>query len=140
MRGGAACALIVLLSQSGCAAILRGSTQPVEFRSEPPGAQVAVQSKKGDLTCSTPCTLKVPRSVTPASYTIELPGREPVSEELIPVEEWNAKWLLPVVFDSLLIVPGIIDLTSECLWNWPTGVRATLPESGQGAPRVKVDR
>ena len=60
--------LVLLLALlPGCATIVRGTTEPVRFSSEPPGALVSVG---GGQSCTTPCTLTFKRnSSLLAQYT-----------------------------------------------------------------------
>lgn len=54
---------------SGCATATRGSTEMVSFVSDPAGAKMTTST---GLTCTTPCTLEVPRSDTfTATFALE---------------------------------------------------------------------
>lgn len=60
-------ALVCLFFLSGCATIVRGTTEPVRFSSDPPGALVKVG---GGQSCATPCTLTFKRNASLlAQYT-----------------------------------------------------------------------
>jgi hypothetical protein len=67
--GTALCGALML---SGCATITRGTTNNVQFLSEPAGAEV---STTVGLSCVTPCTLAVPRKDA-FSATFRLDGHE----------------------------------------------------------------
>jgi hypothetical protein len=125
------------LITSGCCTFFRGVTQPVVFYSDPAGAQVEIESGPK---CQTPCYMNVRRSNTPPSYVVTMQGRETFSAELIPAQEGNALWLFPIVFDGLLVVPGIVDLATYTLWNYPREVSVVLPPEGQGTARAVVKR
>jgi hypothetical protein len=86
--------------------LLRGTTQPVAFDSEPPGAVVAVTDGPQ---CTTPCTLVLKRAIVPPSYVVTLDGREGFSGELIPVRNRNPISFPSPRVDGLLIVPGRLD-------------------------------
>jgi len=54
---GSICALILVLSCTGCATMFSGKTQEVSFKSKPQGAEVMV----GAQTCVTPCKMQIPK-------------------------------------------------------------------------------
>ena len=86
---------ILLLSfLSGCATVVRGTTEPVRFSSEPPGALVSVG---GGQACTTPCTLTFKRnSSLLAQYTKDGCENGTVS-------------LYPTMSGSGVILGGVID-------------------------------
>lgn len=60
-------AFVVFSMFSGCVTIFRGTTEPVRFSSDPPGALVSVG---GGQSCTTPCTLTFKRNASLlAQYT-----------------------------------------------------------------------
>lgn len=72
MRASAAAAAIILLG--GCATISHGTTQSLDVRSQPAGADVRTSIGVG---CITPCTLTLKRK-TGFIATIRKPGYQPV--------------------------------------------------------------
>lgn len=71
----AACALVSMASGlGGCATVLNGTSQPVEFQSDPSGATVRLVN---GLTCETPCQYSMKRG-DDSSVTFTLAGYEPV--------------------------------------------------------------
>ena len=55
------CIIVISSFSYGCATIVRGTTEPVRFTSEPPGAMVSVG---GGQSCETPCTLTFKRNAS----------------------------------------------------------------------------
>ncbi len=69
--------LLSLIFFSGCVTIFRGTTEPVRFASEPPGALVSIGSGQS---CTTPCTLTLKRNASLlAQFTLEGYENEAVS-------------------------------------------------------------
>lgn len=69
------CAIVSMGSGlGGCATILNGTSQPVEFQSDPAGATIRLAS---GLTCQTPCQYSMKRG-DDSMVTITLAGYEPV--------------------------------------------------------------
>lgn len=66
-------ALPVVVLASGCASIIRGTSQDFSVQSTPPGAQATLSTGE---TCVTPCTLRRTRK-EPFSVTVALDGYQP---------------------------------------------------------------
>ena len=140
--------LLVLLVAPGCVLAIKGSSAPVAFTSEPSGATVALdheqrptrRGKPEVSSCVTPCELRVRRSEVPTGYNATLAGHEPFNGEMVQAEDWNAALLLPSIFDGLLIIPGLIDISERVGWDPPKSVHLVLPPVGAGAPRAVVAR
>jgi hypothetical protein len=132
----------VIVSLSGCAILIRGAHVPVQFASDPPGAEVKVDTGKKPTTCTAPCTLDLARSRTPLSYSVTMNGYEPYTAELIPSPDDTQIWYLwPVaVVDGLMVVPGLIDIACAVGMDWPTAVHVMLPPEGHGGARAVVTR
>ncbi|MGZ8361061.1 MAG: hypothetical protein ACXWUX_11130 [Allosphingosinicella sp.] len=70
-----ACALISMGSGlGGCATVLNGTSQPVEFQSDPTGATIRLAN---GLSCETPCEYSMKRG-DDSMVTFTLAGYEPV--------------------------------------------------------------
>lgn len=59
MKGILVLSGLSMMLLAGCVTIFRGTTEPVRFSSEPPGALVSVG---GGQSCTTPCTLTFKRN------------------------------------------------------------------------------
>ncbi|MBN1950303.1 MAG: PEGA domain-containing protein [Bacteroidales bacterium] len=66
-------AVIISLMLSGCATIFTGTTDKIKFNTEPAGATVYID---GIEQCTTPCTVKVHRSVNDKEALFKLDGYE----------------------------------------------------------------
>lgn len=80
MSGRVIVAAFVAMSVSACGSIIRGTSEPVAFVSDPPGARVTTD--KGYACPVTPCTLQVERSDEFVA-TFEKDGYRP---EIVPVK------------------------------------------------------
>jgi len=70
-----ACAIVSMGSGlGGCATVLNGTSQPVEFQSDPGGATIRLAN---GLTCETPCQYSMKRG-DDSMATFTLAGHEPV--------------------------------------------------------------
>ncbi len=130
---------VMALVLSGCATMVRGTSQRIEMTSDPPGATVEFRG----VSCVTPCTLEAERSSRPAMVRFTLDGREQYFGEIAPnrLTVADDPGLLPVAFVSgLLIVPGIVDLSSNTLYDRPENIHAFLPEKGHGGAMLDVKR
>ncbi|MEM6413674.1 MAG: hypothetical protein AAF720_03355 [Pseudomonadota bacterium] len=83
---------ITVLSLPACATNIVGGTETATFQSRPPGAEVMLHSATNKAveskTCTTPCTLKLPRHRTwQADFSYD--GYKPVSGLLIPTRSSN---------------------------------------------------
>jgi len=124
-RVGYALACIPVLLLNGCIAMVAGTHQDIEFRSDLPNVEAHMESKS----CHLPCTLNVRRQW--ASHHLEATQNGHVVAEgpvyrrtSYGIECDDAKvWklLLPAFTDGLLIIPGIVDLS--------TGITEFFPET-----------
>ena len=62
-------------SVGGCATVMNGTSQPVEFQSDPAGAMVRLVN---GLECETPCQFEMKRGKD-SQVTFSVPGYQPVS-------------------------------------------------------------
>jgi hypothetical protein len=67
------------LALSGCASVVRGTTEKVEVRSEPSGA--VIRTSLGSSCPASPCTFQVPRKTEFVAYA-EKPGFKPGSIQI----------------------------------------------------------
>lgn len=67
--------MAVAMSVGGCATVMNGTSQPVEFQSDPAGATVKLVN---GLECETPCSFEMKRG-NDSQVTYTMPGYEPVS-------------------------------------------------------------
>jgi hypothetical protein len=130
---------------SGCALMVSGTTQEVEFISSPPGATVSFQGKS----CLTPCRLEVQRNAIPSSVEFSLAGHKPHVMELQSVDlthygqgmEGTGSRVAMGMAGSLLIVPALVDIGMGAYKEWPKTVTATLPAiDTQDAAMIKIAR
>lgn len=119
----------VAASVSGCATVVRGTSEQVAFVSEPPGAAMTSSSK---YACpATPCTLQVDRS-DQFNATFVKPGYRPVT---IPVRTQvsggGAAGLAGNILVGGLIGVGVDAVSGASLDHTPNPVVANLqPSSG----------
>lgn len=131
--------VLFLLFTSGCVTMFHGTSQEIQFSSDPPGAKVQFR----EMTCVTPCTLDAPRSSRPAMLRVHLDGREEYAGEIashaLMVKD-SPEMLAPAIIGALLIVPGLVDLSSNTLFDWPLAIHAILPPEKQGSVKLEVKR
>jgi hypothetical protein len=143
MRSQIALSFLMLLPS--CAALMMGPTQTVSFTSEPAGARVNVEVPGEPVVDgTTPCVLEIPRSAHGSTLRVVHDGRDVYAGEMLPVGSLMSDHPgvgVAAIFDAVLILPGIIDLTmGHRFWDWPHAVHATLPEVGKGSSKVTFDR
>jgi hypothetical protein len=73
----------LLIALSGCASITRGTKDVLVIESDPPGATARLGLQSGDVVCTTPCTLELPRK-NGFAVTFELEGYESTSATVVP--------------------------------------------------------
>jgi hypothetical protein len=67
---------IIIMFCSGCANMVRGTTEPITIESPNcPGAVCTLQNKKGTWTVTTPGSIVIPRSDDPLKITCEKDGQ-----------------------------------------------------------------
>lgn len=111
--------------------------QEITITSDPGGAQFQL----GELTGTTPCAVVVDRNRHPLLFRCALPGHEQAVFQL----ESRAQSLFsapgPTIvnfLESLLIVPGIIDLAAANMWDYPEKVQVAFAKAGEGLSVVSV--
>lgn len=128
-----------LLALSGCATMIQGTSQEVSLTSEPAGAQVTFR----DQHCITPCVVQAARSSRPAMIRFEMAERETyfgeISSHEMTVADDPAIATVSIL-GALLVVPGIVDLSSDAFYDWPTAIHAVLPAKGSGGAMLDVKR
>jgi len=73
-------AVLALVALSGCATMIRGTTQQVSINSDPVGANVTLSNGN---TCITPCVVEVERKNT-LQITMEMKGCRRYTTALVP--------------------------------------------------------
>ncbi|MBI3775323.1 MAG: hypothetical protein HY273_07200 [Gammaproteobacteria bacterium] len=91
--------LIVCCANSGCATILRGTTQAVEIVTIPPGAKV----RAGDQEIVTPGKLILPRIAEHSEITITKDGHIPQSVQ-VSRQSTHKAWLNLLWFPTAILV------------------------------------
>lgn len=92
----------------GSATIISGSNQNVTFNSNPEGAMVMIDGVK---TCTTPCTISLPKAKAQKMVSFEKEGYEKVS---MPINtEYNGVALLNILWDL-----STTDLITGAAWNY----------------------
>jgi len=111
--------MIVVLLLASCATIFKGSTQRVNFGSDPSGAKVYVN---GQLMGSTPLELKLQSK---QSYSIEFRKEGFQNKTVLIANSVGAGW---VILDILLgFIPVIVDaITGDWMYLDQTNVNAAL--------------
>jgi hypothetical protein len=126
---------------SGCAAISywsTGSTQVVEFVSDPPGATVTLDPRIYPKPLVTPATIQLSRWVSkaePWGLSAKFPGHEPYLGELFSNRDES---IAPLRFlDLAVLLPLLVDVPlfdvahhSEDLRVWPVSVKFRLAPIG----------
>lgn len=87
----------IAFSTTSCATIFTGTQDPISFSSTPEGAAVF---HKGIEKCVTPCTVKIPRSLSKQTVTIEKEGFN--KEEIKLTKNFNAVTLLNILFGGAI--------------------------------------
>lgn len=122
---------IAAVSLAGCATVTRGTTNQVQFVSEPSGAEVRTSLQQS---CTTPCTLSVSRK-DEFNVTFSKPGYQP---ETVMVRTQIAG-SGAAGFAGNLIVGGVVGMgvdaaTGSTLEHVPNPVSVTLRPVGRAAP------
>lgn len=127
------CALVLCLTAltPGCCTIIRGLEQEVTITSSPPGAAFQF----GDLSGTTPATLKLSRSRHSRRFSCGAPDHLTAEIEITPdkltVGDAPAM-LIPAIVGGLLIFPLIFDLTTAWDRDYPRVIHAQLVPAGRG--------
>ena len=128
------CALIAMGSGlGGCATVLNGTSQPVEFQSEPNGATIRLFS---GLTCQTPCQFEMRRG-DDSMVTFTLPGYE-------PVEVYIQSRTGAGVAGNILaggIIGGVVDASNGASNHlYPDPVFVRMVPAGSGGQAMLLDK
>ncbi|WP_278353659.1 PEGA domain-containing protein [Chryseobacterium gleum] len=89
--------LSIALSTTSCATIFTGTRDAITFSSNPEGAKVF---HKGIEKCTTPCTVKIPRSLSKQTVTFEKEGFE--KKEVKLTKNFNAVTLLNIILGGAI--------------------------------------
>ncbi|MGE8434331.1 PEGA domain-containing protein [Chryseobacterium joostei] len=87
----------ITLSTTSCATMFTGTQDPITFTSNPEGATVF---HKGIEKCVTPCTTKIPRSLSKQTVTFQKEGFN--SEEVKLDKKFNPVTLLNILFGGAI--------------------------------------
>ncbi len=127
MLGGAS------MNLGGCATVLNGTSQPVSFRSEPPGADAALIN---GMHCTTPCQFSMKRGHD-SSVTLTLAGYEPVTVYMQSRTGGST-------FGNVLaggIIGGVIDGSNGASNHlYPNPVYIKLAPVGSREPAMLLDK
>jgi hypothetical protein len=120
--------------------MIRGTTHEVLITSEPSGATFQL----GDQSGTTPAKITVRRSWRDKRFECGLAGHSSTSIQITPdklMVSDEPGMLIVVIFSSLLIIPGIVDLTTNFDRDYPHKIHASLvlKEAG-GLSTVAVTR
>ncbi len=126
------------LMLGACGSITRGTTEPVAFISDPPGANMT--TNKGYACPATPCTLEVGRA-DEFDATFTKPGYAP---QVIPVRT-QIVGNGAAGFAGNILVGGVIGMgvdaaTGAAMDHVPNPVNAVLVPEGRPAKRSKRRR
>ncbi|AZB07817.1 PEGA domain-containing protein [Chryseobacterium sp. G0162] len=103
----------IALSTTSCATIFTGTNDKISFNSTPEGATVF---HKGIEKCVTPCTTKIPRSLSKQMVTFEKEGFN--NQEVKLDKNFNAVTLLNILFGGAIGVG--IDAATGSLTKYST--------------------
>lgn len=112
--------LTMALSTTSCATIFTGTSDKISFTSSPEGAKVL---HKGIEKCTTPCEVKIPRSLSKQMVTFEKDGY--ASQEIKLKKTFNAVSLLNILLGGAIGV-GIDAATGSLTKYSPKAVTAEL--------------
>lgn len=93
---------LLVLFMSGCATMIRGTEEPLQITSEPPGARASLGSGQ---TCTTPCSIKVSRSTS----TVVSFDKEGCERQMVSV--------FPTLAGAGVILGGVIDYGTGAVYN-----------------------
>lgn len=125
------CAMAFLAS--GCATVLNGTNQPVEFQSDPSGATVKLINGQ---TCETPCQYQMKRGHD-SMVTFTMPGYEPVD---VYIQSRTGGGVAGNILAGGLI-GGVVDASngaSNHLYPDPVSVR--MVRAGSGGQAILLDK
>ena len=122
--------LSLAVASTGCATIMKGTTQNVNVSSSPVGATVTIQSSTGVevFQGATPASTRLPKKREYA-VTVSAPGYEEVR---VPITQSLEGWYI----GNLLcggIVGGIVDAVNGAMWHLePESISVSLRAAGGG--------
>ena len=123
---------IASISLSGCATVLNGTNQPVDFMSEPDGATIETLAGQ---TCTTPCAFEMRRG-DDSMVTFTADGYEPVTIYLQSRTGGS-------VAGNLLaggLIGGVVDASNGASNNlYPDPVFIRMAPAGSGEPALLLD-
>jgi len=129
---GALLVALIVIALCGCATIMHGSMQSVNFKSTPSDAQVKVYDSENIEVQSgtTPCSLKLDRGAgffKKARYKIEISKPGYATKELYVSGQMGVGWyLIGNLFSWDLLGYVVIDPASGAMWSLPKEVEAAL--------------
>lgn len=89
--------LSIAFSVTSCATIITGTSDKITFTSSPEGAKVI---HKGVEKCTTPCTAKIPRSLSKQTVTFEKEGF--ATQEIKLTKNFNAVSLVNILIGGAI--------------------------------------
>src|SRR4030095_238339 len=109
--------LLFFLSLYGCATMVYGNRQDMQFTSQPSGQQIEMNEQK----CLTPCSLSVPRGEVPMRLKVD---GEYMGEVIpAPLQAGNEPGAATLqVLGAFLVVPALIDQGNGMLVSWPKSI------------------
>jgi len=117
----------------GCATVLNGTKQPVEFQSEPTGATIRLFS---GLTCQTPCEFEMRRG-DDSMVTFTLPGYEPV--EVYIQSRTGGSVAGNIIAGGL--IGGVVDASNGASNHlYPDPVFVRMVPAGSGGQAMLLDK
>ncbi|WP_158610974.1 PEGA domain-containing protein [Aurantiacibacter spongiae] len=125
---------VAAFGMSGCATVINGTSQPVEFQSDPDGAVIELVN---GMTCQTPCQYSLKRG-NDNRVTYSLEGYEPVT---VYIQSRTGGGVVGNVLAGG-IIGGVVDASngaSNHLYPDPVYVRMVPVGSSQPALLLKKD-
>ncbi|MBH5323114.1 hypothetical protein [Aurantiacibacter sediminis] len=124
---------IASISLSGCATVLNGTNQPVEFESEPAGA--VIETLAGQ-TCTTPCAFEMRRG-DDSMVTFTAAGYEPVT---VYIQSRTGGGVAGNILAGGLI-GGVVDASNGASNHlYPDPVYIRMAPVGSGEPALMLDK
>lgn len=129
----AAAMLMASVGLSGCATVLNGVNQPIEFESDPAGATIEILDGR---TCTTPCSFEMRRG-NDTMVTFSLPGYE--SSTMYIQSRTGAGVAGNAIAGGL--IGGVVDASNGAANNLhPDPAYIRLAAAGSGGEAILLDK
>jgi hypothetical protein len=118
----------------GCASATRGTTEPINITSTPPGAQAEVTGLENPTICTTPCVVQAKRNAD-ITVNVTKEGYEPASVPLTKeIAGGGAAGFAGNVLVGGVVGMGVDAVTGAAMDHKPNPVEVTLKPVGRHHP------